>query len=320
MSEAFILLSSPPTIFVQDEIRGFADKVIDPWASEAPQSTIESKAHSVRAIINCNSRLSINAEYMQSFPKLEFIASHGVGYDNIDAVWAAQNGIMVTNTPDVLTEDVADLAMGLLLSTVRMVPQADRFVRSGGWRKGPFPLSASLQGRRIGIVGLGRIGRAIARRAEAFDIAISYHGRQRQAHVDYDYYADLLSMAKDCDILIVAAPATPLTRHIINAEVLKALGPTGVLINVSRGSLVDEDALIQTLTSGTISAAGLDVYEDEPNVSATLIDLQNVVLLPHIGSATTNTRKAMAQLVAANVRAWLSGHDPLTPVPECSGF
>ncbi|WKL56627.1 2-hydroxyacid dehydrogenase [Asticcacaulis sp. ZE23SCel15] len=318
--EAVILLSSPPTAFVREEITSLQTQIINPWTSDNPETIIASAASRVRAIINCSSRVNIDTDYMNRFPNLALISNHGVGYDNIDAVEAARRGIIVTNTPDVLTEDVADLAMALLLATVRLIPQADQFVRQERWLKAPFPLSGSLQGRTMGIVGLGRIGHALAFRAKAFGLHITYHGRHRQAKVDYSYHPDLLTMAKDCDTLMVTAPATDATRHMINESILKALGPAGVIINVSRGSLIDQDALISALSSGTIFAAGLDVYEDEPNVPKALIDLDNTVLLPHIGSATLPTRKAMARLVVDNVEAWLSGHSPLTPVPECLGL
>ena len=259
----------------------------------------------------------VDEAYMRKFPDLEIISSFGVGYDNIDAKTAARLGIIVTNTPGVLDDEVADTALGLLLMTVRQLPQAERHLRAGLWAtKGAFPLSPSLRGRTIGIVGLGRIGKAIAKRVSAFGLEVVYHGRHAQADVAYRYYPTLLGMAKDADVLIVVAPGGPATRHIINAEVLQALGPEGVLINISRGSLVDEKALIEALLTGRILAAGLDVFDNEPHVPEALIALDNAVLLPHVGSASVRTRRAMAECVVQNVFAWADGKAPLTPVPE----
>ncbi len=254
--------------------------------------------------------------YMQRFPSLEIIASFGVGYDHIDAKAAARRGIIVTNTPGVLDDEVADTALGLMLMTVRQLPQAERHLRAGLWPKGAYPLTPSLRDRTVGIIGLGRIGKAIAARVAGFGLEVVYHGRNPQPGVPYRYYPSLVEMAKASDILIVVAPGGPGTRHIVNAEVLEALGPDGVLINIARGSLVDEQALIEALRSGKILAAGLDVYENEPNVPAELIAVPNAVLLPHVGSASFKTRLAMAECVVGNIFAWADGKAPLTPVPE----
>jgi lactate dehydrogenase-like 2-hydroxyacid dehydrogenase len=253
---------------------------------------------------------------MARLPKLEIVASFGVGYDHIDAAWAGAHGIVVTHTPSVLDDDVADLAIALTLAAVRRLPQAERYLREGRWLGAPFPLTASLRGRTMGILGLGRIGRQIAKRAEAFGLSVVYHGRRRQDEAPYLYYPTLPGMAEACDILVVAAPGGADTRHIIDARVLAALGPSGVLVNVARGSLVDEAALIAALQGGAILAAGLDVYDNEPNVAPALLALDNLVLLPHVGSATGHTRKAMADLVAANLLSWIEGNGPLTPTPE----
>jgi lactate dehydrogenase-like 2-hydroxyacid dehydrogenase len=253
---------------------------------------------------------------MAKFPKLEIISSFGVGYDHIDAKWAGEHGIVVTNTPDVLNEEVADTALGLLLCTVRELPQAERHLRAGKWVNGDYRLTASLRGRRAGIVGLGRIGKAIARRLEAFGLPVAYHGRNAQAGVPYRYYADLVEMARDVDIIIVITPGGAATRHLINAKVLEALGPNGILINVSRGSVVDQDALIVALRERKILSAGLDVYANEPHVPPELMAMDHVVLLPHVGSGSVSTRNAMNQLVIDNLIAWAAGKKPLTPVPE----
>lgn len=258
----------------------------------------------------------VDADLIARLPALEIVSNFGVGYDGVDTAACAAAGVVVTNTPDVLTDEVADLALGLLLATVRELPQADRYVRAGRWLERPYPLTATLRGRRIGILGLGRIGRAIAGRAAAFGLAIAYHGRSRQPDVPYDYHETPADLARAVDILMVVAPGGAGTRHIVNAEVLEALGPDGVLINVARGSLVDETALIAALEAGTIRAAGLDVFADEPRVPERLIARDNVVLLPHVGSASVHTRNAMAQLVVDNLMSWFDGRGPLTPVPE----
>jgi lactate dehydrogenase-like 2-hydroxyacid dehydrogenase len=258
----------------------------------------------------------IDETLMACLPKLEIVSSFGVGYDHIDAVRAGQHGIIVTHTPDVLNEEVADTAMGLLLCTVRQLPQADRYIRRGEWVKKDFPHTQTLRDRTVGIVGLGRIGKAIARRLEASDVRLAYHGRNRQPDVAYPYYADLVEMARKVDVLLVITPGGAGTKHLINAQVLEALGPNGILINVARGSVVDEAALIEALQKKKIYAAGLDVFANEPNVPQALIDMEQVVLLPHVGSASLYTRRAMDQLVVDNLLAWADGKPPLTPVPE----
>jgi lactate dehydrogenase-like 2-hydroxyacid dehydrogenase len=251
------------------------------------------------------------------FPKLEIAASFGVGYDHVDSSYAREHGIVVTNTPDVLTEEVADVALGLLIATLREFVKADRYLRSGLWTTQNYPLSVgSLRDRKIGIVGMGRIGQAIARRIEACRVPVVYHSRKPAQGVSYTHYPDLIEMAKAVDTLVVIVPGGAGTAKMINADVMKALGPRGVIINVARGSVVDEPALIAALKSGTILAAGLDVFEKEPNVPDELRSLQNVVLLPHIGSASVVTRNAMDQLVVDNLKAWFAGKPPLTPVVE----
>lgn len=249
-------------------------------------------------------------------PKLEIVASFGVGYDGIDLKAAAERGIVVTNTPDVLTEEVADTALGLLLMTVRELSAAEHHLRQGKWTKGNYPLTGTLRNRTVGIVGLGRIGLAIARRLDAMQVPVVYHTRNARPDVPYRYYAHLRAMAADVDTLIVVLPGTPSTTNLIDAAILKALGTDGVLINIGRGIVVDEPALIAALKDGTIRAAGLDVFADEPNVPAVLIALPNAVLLPHVGSASVYTRDAMGQLVVDNLRSWFEEGKPLTPVPE----
>ncbi|WP_420961203.1 2-hydroxyacid dehydrogenase [Brucella sp. IR073] len=261
---------------------------------------------------------ALNAAFMDALPNLEIVANFGVGYDNVDAAHAGKTGIMVTNTPDVLTEEVADTALGLLIDTVRELPQAQAWLRAGKWEtEGNYPLTKlSLRGRRAGIFGLGRIGKAIARRLEAFGLSVAYHNRHRADDVVYDYYPSLLALAEAVDTLIVAAPGGAGTEKAVNAEVLRALGPDGVLINIGRGSVVDEEALIAALGSGTIAAAGLDVFADEPRVPQALIDLPNATLLPHVASASQATRRAMADLVVDNLVSWFKDGAALTPVRE----
>ncbi len=258
-----------------------------------------------------------DAKTLGRLPKLEIVSSFGVGYDHVDAAYARDHDIMVTNTPDVLTEEVADIAMGLLIATLREFVKADRYLRSGLWQTQQFPLSVgSLRDRKVGMVGMGRIGQAIARRLDASKVPVVYHTRKPAAELSYKHYPDLIEMAKAVDTLVVIVPGGAATNKMINADVMKALGPRGVIINVARGTVVDEQALIAALKSGTILAAGLDVFEREPNVPDELKAMQNVVLLPHIGSASVVTRNAMDQLVVDNLKAWFAGKPPLTPVAE----
>ena len=259
----------------------------------------------------------INDALLARLPQLEIVASFGVGYDHIDAAAAAKRGIVVTHTPGVLTEEVADTALGLLLCTVRELPQAERYLRAGKWLEREYPLTkASLRNRSVGLVGMGRIGRAIARRLEAFGVPIAYHARQPRPDLAYRHYPDLIEMARAVDVLLVIVPGGPTTRNLIDAKVLEALGPEGILINMARGSVVDEPALIEALKQGKIMAAGLDVFAKEPHVPKELIAMENVVLFPHLGSASKFTREKMDQLMVDNILAWAAGKPPLTPVPE----
>jgi lactate dehydrogenase-like 2-hydroxyacid dehydrogenase len=281
------------------------------------EAFLKSIADKVRAIAVAYTADKIDAAFMQRFPKLEQISSFGVGYDHVDAKWAGAHGIVVTNTPEVLNEEVADTALGLLLCTVREFPQADRHVRAGKWVEKAYPLSkATLRDRTVGMVGMGRIGKAIARRLEAFGVPVVYHSRNPQPGVSYKYYPKLVDMARDVDTLMVIVPGGAATQNMINAEVLKALGPRGILINMARGSVVDEPALIQALKDRTIYSAGLDVFVKEPVVPKELLEMDHIVLFPHLGSASEATRAAMDQLVVDNILAWAAGKPPLTPVPE----
>ena len=261
----------------------------------------------------------IKAEVIRALPNLRMLSCFGVGYDGVDIAACKAAGIKVSNTPDVLNECVADTAWMLLLATVRRAVFNDRFVRSGQWKKGGAPLTDKVWGETLGIVGLGRIGKAIARRAEGFGMKIVYHGRRRQADVAYDYYADVAEMAKVSRVLLVITPGGKETENIVDARVLAALGKKGYLINVSRGSTVDEAALIAALKDGTIAGAGLDVFNDEPNVPEALLAMDNVVLQPHVGSGTVPTRTAMGQLVFDNLAAFYAGKPLVTEVPETRG-
>ncbi len=253
---------------------------------------------------------------LDRLPALEIISIFGVGYDGVDVAAAREKGVIVTHTPDVLTDDVADLGMALLLSAARRIPAAERFLRAGLWNEGTFPLGRKVSGARLGIVGLGRIGRAVAKRAEAFGMEIAYCGRRPAADVAYRYFDHPAKLAAAVDFLIVATPGGPATRGLIDAAVLVALGPQGYLINISRGSVVDEAALAAALTAGRIAGAGLDVFADEPHVPSALRDRDNVVLTPHVASATFETRQAMADLAFENLVAHFAGRPALTPIPD----
>ena len=248
-------------------------------------------------------------------PQLELITVNSVGYDLVDVARATARKIPVTHTPDVLTDDVADLAIGLMIMTSRRLAQADRFVRAGRWRQEKFPVAGKVSGKKLGILGLGRIGRAIATRAEGFGMEILYTDRARLSTA-YRFMPDLISLARESDFLMVAASAGPDARHIVNATILEALGPNGILINIARGSVVDEQALIAGLEAGKVGGAGLDVFEHEPSVPPALFGRDDVVLLPHIASSTRETRGEMGRLVIKNLDAWFDGRPLVTPVPE----
>ncbi len=260
----------------------------------------------------------VPADLIARLPALEVISVMGVGYDGVDVAAAKARGIVVTHTPDVLNDDVADLALGLMLSVARGLPQADAYVRAGRWvQEGAMPLQRKMSGARLGVVGMGRIGQAIAQRALAFGMSIAYTARSPRAQLPYAYHPDARALAAASDFLVAIAPGGEGTRRLINADVLRALGPRGYLINVARGSVVDEPALIEALEQGVIAGAALDVFEDEPNVHERLRRLPNVVLTPHVGSATGETRRAMADLAYGNLQAHFDGRACLTPVPEC---
>jgi lactate dehydrogenase-like 2-hydroxyacid dehydrogenase len=300
-------------------VKGLDPKVTLHYLVDAkdPDAFLKSVADKVRAIAIAYTANKLDAAFMQKLPKLEQISSFGVGYDHIDAKWAGEHGIVVTNTPEVLNEEVADTAIGLLLNTVREFPRAERYLRAGKWMQGHYPLTkATLRNRTVGMVGMGRIGKAIAKRLDAFGVPVVYHSRNAQKGLNYKYYPKLLDMARDVDTLMVIVPGGANTNNMINADVLKALGPQGILINMARGSVVDEPALIEALKNRIIYSAGLDVFAKEPHVPKELLEMDHIVMFPHLGSSTEVTRAAMDQLVVDNILAWAAGKPPLTPVPE----
>ena len=270
-------------------------------------------------VLAVSGRALVDNDLLTALPRLRLIANLGVGYDNVDVDAAVRRDVVVTNTPDVLTPAVAELAIGLAIATVRRMVTADRYVRAGRWAtEGPFPLTGQLSGRRVGILGLGRIGRAVAVGLEPFGCRISYHNRRAVPGASYTYAPSVRNLAATTDVLVVTIPAGAATRRIVDRAALEALGPGGILVNVARGSVVDQDALVELLTDGRLGGAGLDVYIDEPYVPDALTRLDSVVLLPHVGSATTTTRHAMADLLVRNIATFVATGSALTPVQPCS--
>ena len=300
----------PPAIQQELDSRYTAHRL---WEAQDHDALLKRVAPQVRGIATSGGA-GASAALIRALPKLEIISSFGVGYDSIDIDCAKQGGIIVTNTPDVLTDDVADLAMALLLGMIRRIPQGDHFVRQGRWPKDKFALTDKLGGKIMGIVGLGRIGQAIARRSEPFGVEIRYFGPRKKADQPYRYYDNLVAMAQDVDILMISSPGGKDTQGIVNAEVIEALGPSGYVVNIARGSIVDEPALVKALVEGKLAGAGLDVFADEPNVPEALWKLEHVTLAPHVGSATHATRHAMGELMLKNLAAHFSGQPVLTRV------
>jgi lactate dehydrogenase-like 2-hydroxyacid dehydrogenase len=297
----------PP--FLEDRLRAafaFHDRIGDAAA-------LASIVGKVRGLVALGTS-TVTRELIAQFPALEIISVFGVGYDGIDIQAAHKHGIVVTNTPDVLTDDVADLCLGLILSVSREIPASERFLRSGQWHNGTFRLARKVSGSRLGVIGLGRIGSAVVRRAEGFGMSIAYTDLKEKPGVSYRFYPTLLELAANSDFLVVSAFGGPTTRNLVNAEVLKVLGPNGYLINISRGSLVDEPALVAALKSHTIRGAAIDVFANEPNVPEELLTMENVVLTPHMASGTVQTRQAMADLTFANLEAYFEGKPVLTRV------
>lgn len=308
--ELVLLRDFPPPMMRALEARYVVHRYYDAADRAAEARRI---APRVRGILT-GSAIPTPAAVIDAFPRAEIVACYGVGVDPIDVAHAKRRGMVVTNTPDVLNEDVADMGVALMLAASRMIPRGDRFVREGRWRETLMPFTHRVNGATAGIVGLGRIGLAVARRLQGFGMPILYHGPRDKHHPDYRYCADLAEMARSCKFLFLTCPGGEATRDLIGRDVLAALGAEGTLINIARGSVVDEAALIAALRAGTIRAAALDVYRDEPNVPQPLIELDNVVLSPHQSSATHETRAAMAELTLANLDAHFAGRPVPTPV------
>ncbi|KAI3716325.1 hypothetical protein L6452_23585 [Arctium lappa] len=307
-----VLLTFPMSSYLEQQL----DKrfnLFRLWNLPKRNDFFKENAAAIRAVVG-NANVGADRELIDSLPALEIVSSFSVGLDKVDLVYCKEKGIRVTNTPDVLTEDVADLAIGLMLSTLRRICECDRYVRGGLWKRGDFKLTTKFSGKKVGIIGLGRIGTAIAKRAEAFNCPISYYSRSEKPESKYKYFPTVVELASNCQILVVACPLTEETRHIINREVIDALGPKGFLINIGRGPHVDERELVSALVEGRLAGAGLDVFEHEPHVPEELFGLDNVVLLPHVGSGTVETRNAMADLVIGNLEAHFSKKPLLTPV------
>lgn len=306
-----LLLAQPPLISAPLKAAGLS--ILE--AADTDQALASALTHPDVEVLVVSGALQLPPSLIDALPALRLIAVHGVGYDGVPLERCRERGILVTHTPDVLTNDVADLALALVLMTFRRLGEGERFVRAERWEQGKFALGTALTGRTAGIVGLGRIGKALAQRLEACGMRIAYHGRRPQS-VPYAYHEQLIDLAHASDVLVLTVPGGSDTEHLVDAAVLDALGPNGTLVNVARGSVVDQDALITALTEGRIAGAGLDVFAQEPQVPEALRQLENVVLLPHLGSATNATRQAMADLVVQNVRRFLQGGTPPSVVPE----
>lgn len=312
MSKPTVLIMSPLFEPVMKELAAGYD-CHRLWEAADPGAMFSSLADHCEIVVTNGGR-GIRAEELAQLPKLKLVSCFGVGVDAIDLDYCRKHGVAVTNTPDVLTEDVADMALALLLAAVRQIPHGDRFVREGRWLKGGVPLTRSLQNARVGVVGLGRIGQAIARRCAAFNTSIGYHGPRAKPDQPYQYFADTVSLAQWADVLIAACPGGAQTLKIVSRDALAALGKDGIFVNIARGSVVDQDALVEFLVSGQLGGAGLDVFNDEPRVPDALMKLDHVVLQPHQGSATLPTRMAMGRLTVDNVIAYTQGKPLLTPV------
>jgi lactate dehydrogenase-like 2-hydroxyacid dehydrogenase len=315
LPEILITASLPP--FLRDPLRA-SYRCHDLVHAADPAALLAAEGQRVRGLVQSGGTVTPTT-LLDELPNLGIISVFGVGYDGVPVDYCRQRGIMVAHTPDVLTDDVADVATALVLMTARGFVAADRFVRSGQWLAGAPPLTTCLGGKKAGVLGLGRIGRAIARRLEAMGMSIAYTTRRPQPDVPWRHVPDLRALAAEVDFLIVACPGGPATSKLVDANVLAALGPKGTLVNIARGSIVDEPALVAALQAGTIRGAGLDVFAAEPNVPAALLALDNVVLLPHVGSATRETRQAMADLCRANLDAWFAGKPVPVPIPELAG-
>ncbi|MEP6942975.1 MAG: 2-hydroxyacid dehydrogenase [Betaproteobacteria bacterium] len=308
-----VLVTAPLPPFLNDPLNAVY-QCYDYAKSQDKSTLVSAHAKGIRGLVQGGGTLT-PVELLAALPALEIISVFGVGYDGVPVAYCKERGIKVTNTPDVLTDDVADVALGLILMTGRGFVRLNRFVHAGEWEKRGPQLATKLSGQKVGILGLGRIGKAIAQRVAAMGMRVAYTGRKAQK-VDYEFIPDLKSLAAAVDFLVVACPGGAATRNIVDAGVLAALGKKGTLINIARGSIVDEPALAAALQAGSIKGAGLDVFADEPRIPDALMRMENVVLLPHVGSATHETRQAMGDLCKANLDAWFNEHRTLTLIPE----
>ncbi|KAK9078322.1 hypothetical protein SSX86_002379 [Deinandra increscens subsp. villosa] len=309
-----VLMTYPMSSYLEHELdRRF--NLFRLWNFPHKTDFFNDHAASIQAVVaSTQAGSGADRELIDSLPALEIVTSFSVGLDNVDLAYCKEKGVRVTNTPDVLTDDVADLAIGLILATLRRICESDRFVRSGFWKNGEFRLTTKLSGKKVGILGLGRIGTAIAKRAESFNCSISYHSRSEKPDSKYKYFPTVIQLASNCEILVVACALTEATRHIINREVIDALGPKGFVVNIGRGAHIDEPELVSALVEGRLAGAGLDVFEGEPRVPEELFGLDNVVMVPHVGSSTVETENAMADLVVGNLEAHFLKKPLLTPV------
>src|SRR5436190_4620010 len=313
MPQPDIIVTAPLPPFLYDPLK--ADyRCHDYYAAADKGHLLATGGRQIRGLVQGGGTVTEPA-LLDRLPQLEIISVFGVGYDGVPVDYCKRRGIKVTNTPDVLTDDVADVAVALIMMTGRGFARLERFVRAGEWEKRNPELTMKLGGRRVGILGLGRIGKAIASRVSALGMEVAYTGRKPQ-NVAYRFLPDLRSLAADSDFLVVACPGGAATRSLVNGDILAALGNKGVLINIARGSIVDEPALVQALQNGTIKGAGLDVFANEPHVPAPLFTMDHVVLLPHVGSATHETRKAMGDLCKANLDSWFAAKGTVTLIPE----
>jgi len=313
MAQADIIVTAALPPFLYEPLK--ADyRCHDYHAAADKPALLAAHAATIRGLVQGGGTVT-PPSLIDALPALEIISVFGVGYDGVPVEHCRKRGVKVTNTPDVLTDDVADVAVALILMTGRGFVRANRFLHAGEWQKRGAELTTKLSGRTVGILGLGRIGKAIAERVSAMGMKVAYTGRKPQS-VPYDFHADLKALAAASDFLVVACPGGAATRDLVDAGVLAALGKKGTIVNIARGSIIDEEALVKALEGGVIKGAGLDVFADEPNVPAALLAMGNVVLLPHVGSATHETRKAMGDLCKANLDAWFAGRPLLTLIPE----
>ncbi|MCE9508398.1 MAG: 2-hydroxyacid dehydrogenase [Alphaproteobacteria bacterium] len=312
MAQNILMMGPLPAAQMQQLEENYS--VLKLWQEPDPEASLNQVREKVTGIVGVFDR-NVSGKLIRALPNLEIIANYAVGYDNIDIQAAREQGVVVTNTPGVSADDIADLTLGMVLGVLRRMVEGDIYVRTGQWAKrGAMPLGRSVRGRTMGIVGMGRVGKAIARRAEAFGMEVVYFGPRKKPEVPYSYYHNLQKMAEDCDILTVACSYSPATHQLIDANILKLLGKNGVLINIARGRVVNEQDLVDALESGVIAGAGLDVFENEPDVPSALCRLDNVVLQPHQASATVESSTAEAQLVVDNLRSYFEKAEVLTPV------